>query len=577
MGKDSIIIPTPTSKPVLHARVPLPEGGTNLVAESTQLSRERMSKVPLLSFEKSFASLIKKYGYNHIKKHLKKTSSLYFRDTGGQVEFQEMIALLIVGPSIFFFVFRLDLDLKSKFTVEYRKSPGKSLNCYTSSITTEEALLQCLASVHAMDTPDKDSVKTHKPLVYIVGTHADRLGSDETTKIADINGHLHSIIKNNGFQDLVEYADKDKKCVAFTISNTSTSGEKLSRIRSRVNTMINRRSEFTIKYPISYLLFCLDLQKVRKSVLTLEDCRVLASRYGIVGDKVFRLLHFLHTRIGNLRYFETEDLKHIVVKEPQVLFNKVTDLIITTFSSGVLRTSEALDFEKKGILSASAFKDVVSSDNDNISPEEFLHLLVHLRIISHIPSSGEDDTKRYFIPCVLNHVPESDEKESETDILPLFVKFRCKHCPKGLYSVMITHFMRPDEGDNNDTSFILLQDKIFKDQVSFKVHSHSLCKRDIMSLKFYSSHLEIFFFPEQSHKESSLNTVCTNMHRIILKFISKSLRDLHYGTDRVDPVVCFRCEYCSELHPVEEKTYYCEEFNTTSPIPFHGRWWYNQG
>ncbi len=149
-----------------------------------------------------------------------------------------MIALLIVGPSIFFFVFRLDRDLKSKFTVEYRKSPGESLNCYTSSITTEEALLQCLASVYAMDTPDKDSVKTHKPLVYIVGTHADQLESDATTKIAEINGRLDFIIRSNGFQDLVEYANKDEKCVAFTIDNTSSSEEKFRLIRSRVNTIV---------------------------------------------------------------------------------------------------------------------------------------------------------------------------------------------------------------------------------------------------------------------------------------------------------------------------------------------------
>ncbi len=606
MGKESIIIPsrdTPNSGPVLpevnsthdvYAPVPTHEflRGTklipqnvksNLVAKLIQPSpQERVPiRVPVLSFNRSVASIIKKCDFNDFKKHLKKSSSLYLRDTGGQVEFQEMIALLIVGPSIFFFVFRLDLDLKSKFTVEYRKSPGESLNCYTSSITTEEALLQCLASVYAMDTPDKDSVKTHKPLVYIIGTHADQLGSDATTKIADINGRLDSIIQSNGFQDLVEYADKDEKCVAFTVDNTSSSEEKFRLIRSRVNTMINHRSEFIIEYPISYLLFCLDLQNVKESVLTLEECRDLAARYGIIGDKVFHLLHFLHVRIGNLRYFNTEGLKHIVVKEPQVLFNKVTDLIITTFSSGVLKTIERRLFKEKGILSASAFEDVVSSDNDKISPREFLNLLVHLRIISRIPSSGEDDTERYFIPCILNHVPESVENELETDILPLFVKFRCDHCPKGLYSVMITHFMRPHEGDNSNTSFILLQDKIFKDQVSFEVHSSSPCKLDKISLKFYSSHLEIYFFPDQSHDDSSLNTVCTNIRRIIYSFISKSLKDLHYKIDKVDPVMCLRCEDCSELHSIKKDGEYnllcCGKARKTSRIPVLGRWWFNEG
>ncbi len=586
MGKDSIVIPEHTSEPpeiksthdvpACVSSPQFPQGATNQVGKLIPPKR----RPSVLDFKEKITSIIEKCGFSHFKKYLKKTSSLYLRDTGGQVEFQEMVALLIVGPSIIFFVFRLDLDLKSKFTVEYRKSPGESLNCYTSSITTEEALLQCLASVYAMDTPDKDSVKTHKPLVYIVGTHADQLGSDATTKIAKINEQLDFIIQSNGFQDLVEYADKDKMCVAFTVDNTSSSEEKFMLIRSRVNTMINHRSEFIIEYPISYLLFSLDLQNVKKSVLTLEECRDLAARYGIVGDQVFHLLHFLHVRIGNIRYFNTEGLRHIIVKEPQALFNKITDLIITTFSSGVLRTSEALDFKKKGILSASAFEDVVSRDNDKISPRDFLRLLVHLRIISRIPSSGEDDTKRYFIPCVLNHIPES-VVELEMDILPLFVKFRCEHCPKGLYSVMITHFMRSDEGDNSNISFMLLQDKIFKDQVSFEVHSSSPCKLDKISLKFYSSHLEIYFFPEQSHDDSSLNTVCTNIRRIILRFISKSLKDLHYKIDKVDPVMCLRCEDCSELHSIKKDGEYnllcCGKARKTSRIPVLGRWWYNEG
>ena len=44
--------------------------------------------------------------HNQVKSfaQLKNTISLYFRDTGGQVEFQEILTILICGPSIFFFV-----------------------------------------------------------------------------------------------------------------------------------------------------------------------------------------------------------------------------------------------------------------------------------------------------------------------------------------------------------------------------------------------------------------------------------------------------------------------------------------
>ena len=97
-------------------------------------------------------AVINKYGgFKEFRKFLTKSYSLYLRDTGGQVEFQEMISLLIFGPSIFFFVFRLDLEFQSKFTIKYRVSESESTNCYTSSITTEEAFLQFLASMYAME------------------------------------------------------------------------------------------------------------------------------------------------------------------------------------------------------------------------------------------------------------------------------------------------------------------------------------------------------------------------------------------------------------------------------------------
>ena len=163
-----------------------------------------------------------------------------------------MIPLLIFGPSIVFFVFRLDLDFKKKFEVKYRKSAGESLNCYISSITTEEAFLQSLATVDAMDMSSEASVKTHKPKVFIIGTHRDKLGPSADKKIAELNEHLSSLIKNSGFRDLVQYADRRKGNVMFTVDNTSGSDEDFKLIRSRVSNMIRGREEFTIKYPIRY-------------------------------------------------------------------------------------------------------------------------------------------------------------------------------------------------------------------------------------------------------------------------------------------------------------------------------------
>ena len=548
---------------------------------STSISPVLTTKPKVLPTEMVCRAIKKFGGYKKFKHFLKKGFSLYLRDMGGQVEFQEMMPLLVFGPSIVFFVFRLDLDFKKKFEVKYRESAGESLNCYISSITIEGAFLQCLATVDAMDMSGETRVKTHKPLVFVIGTHRDKVGPSADKKIAELNKHLSSLIKNSGFRDLVQYADRRKGHIMFTVDNTSENDEDFSLIRCRVSNMIRDREDFSIEYPIRYLLFCLELQILKCSVLSLVECKIMAANYGIEEDQLLDLLQFLHLRIGVIRYFDKDGVRHIVIKEPQVLFNNVTDLIIKTFSCEALSGTEAEDFEKKGILTASVLATALK-DLGNITPKEFLQLLVYLRITTPLNNSGGKD-KQYFLPSVLNHVPESTEEEHSTGILPLAMKFKCDYCPIGLFGVLVTHLMSPDLNEgatNHTTTFTLMQDKIFKDQVSFEVQSPGV--HDEMALKAYPSHLEIEFFPESSRdRHTSITEVCSNVRQIVEISIRQSLRDLHYSENRVAPMTCFTCEECSDLHEVEIGKHFivihCKKTHAAQSIPDQGKWWYREG
>ena len=603
----NIARPMPSEFPPLEEKPPQRKVSINKIPTeempAVQVAMHFPSKkkpVAVLTISKeSVLSIIEKYGFDKFKNYLQKTFSLYLRDTGGQVEFQEMLPLLIFGPSIFIFVFRIDLNFQSKFRIEYRKGESESINCYTSSITTEEALLQCLASVYAMDTPGKDTVKTHRPLVFIVGTHKDQLDSSADARISELNQYIISLVEKNGFQDLVLYADNHKGQIFFPVDNTSDSDDDFKLIRSKVNALINVRKEFTIDYPISYLLVCLDLQNVKKSIITLDEFKILAAKHGIEGDDVFHLLHFLHLRIGIVRYYNVDGLRDIVVIEPQVLFNTITDLVIRTFSCDVLTRREVDEFERKGLMSSSVLECVINNEemkgilpasafkgkffNDGkISSEMFLQLLVHLRIITPI-TKPQDEEVKYFIPCVLNHVPKSSGDDVETDILPLHVKFQCHHCPKGVFGVLVTHLMTPDVSKQNDTdtTFSLVQDKIFRDQVTFDVTCNGF--QDEMSLKVYSSHLEVNFIPYSSddREDYPIKVACCNVRQIVEDSIGRSLSDLHYSNKKVKSEMCFRCDHCSELHPVIKggkfHMFICSATKRRNRLPPQGRCWYGEG
>ena len=581
MGKGSI---KSTSQPsTVSAGTPtasLPGEVDQHDAETPTLKRYRS----FLRHHSMIRKSVKKCGgYKKLHRFLKKSFSLYLRDTGGQVEFQEMIPLLIFGPSIFFFVFGLDRDFKERFEVEYRKSPGESLNCYTSSITTEEAFLQFLASVDAMN---EIGVETHKPLVFVVGTHKDKLTESPQKKIDKLNKDLDELITKNGFRDLIQYANKDKGQVMFTVNNRSDSDEDFKLIRSTVNNFIRGRDEFSIDYPIRYLLFCLELQNLNRKVLSFDKCKVMAASYGIEEGQLSHLLQFLHLRIGVIRYFDKDGIRHIVICKPEVLFNTVTDLIVKTFSSGApLRDAEHDDFKEKGIITASVLSTVIRKGD--IPPEVFLQLLVHLRIAAKFSKSGKQDGEdKFFLPCVLNHVHVSEcTKSQPMTVMPLAVKFKCKHCPKGLFGVLITHLMTPDLSESatsNATTFSLMEDRIFKDQVSFEVVSPGA--QDIMTLNLYPSHLEIKFFPELSEdRETSIAEVCSNVRQIVETSVSRSLHDLHYNESRVKATLCFSCdrENCSDLHSIVKGktkfTIFCDKFHKRKCIPAEGECWYGVG
>lgn len=321
-------------------------------------------------------------------------------------------------------------------------------------------------------------------------------------------------------------------------------------------------------------MFSLELQHDRRHTFTLPQCEAMAKKYGIEGGQVIDLLNFLHIRLGVIQFINIEGVKPIILKKPETLFNKVTDLVSRTFPQDALTTLEYKDFEKKGILPASAF-DCPVSIKDYITGKEFIKILKHYHIITPILGSDSDEEEKYFIPCVLNHVPQPKENEqNESEIMPLAIKFKCKHCPKGLFGVLITYLMA------DHPTFQLNQDKIFKDQISLNVQFPGV--QDEISLKVFSSHFQITVFPElpRINRRTPLSNVCCNVREKIEEAIFKSINDLHYRKEDVIPQFCLKCHHCSELHKVDGDVLHCSKDRVSrkrTHIPEEGKYWFIKG
>ena len=538
---------------------------------------------------------IKKVLSAHSMKSIKDLSlknSLYIRDTGGQVEFQESLTLLLNGPSIFVFVLRVDNDIHKKTIIRYRSPSEGIINEYESSISTVDALVQFLTSVSAIDITEDDRFqeegvyKSYKPVVFIVGTHIDLLKSRASSVIAEMNESLDRIIRNHGFTNVVRYANNTSSRVMYTVDNTSVKDDNFKILRTDINKYIDDRNEFTVRYPVSFLLSCLELLNIKAAVISIDQFKQLASKFSITTPRQIKyLLNFLHFRIGIIQYYDIDSLSDIVIKEPQVFFNKVTDLLVKTFLlPKALKMDEQISFQQKGILDATVLESICESKNE-ITAKQFLAYMVHLRLA--VPFTDKSGIRKYFFPCVLSHVQVSEHEEKKTDIAPLAICFKLGHCPQGLFGVLISHLVSPVK--SHKVLFDLSEDKIYQDQVVLLVSSSE--DRDEMSLKRHLSHIEVTMSYDSSPVEESeplslprsatISTVCTTVRSILGHCLQLSMKTLRYDDKKLQTNFYLSCpnSYCATKHHKveygEKKAYmFCK--TKKYKIPSSGQYWFDQ-
>ena len=386
-----------------------------------------------------FKGALRNKGLEGLREHLKNHWSLYLSNTGGQMEFQELLPVLVSGPSVIFVTFRLDRDLNKLYEIEYEaavkaddSSKFRSVK-YTSSATPLEMILQTLASFDAVGTYDyskqqRESVAlTYK--VFIIGTHRDILekshGQEVATKIQEIDQEIQKAVRDASYYRHIQFAARDQ--MIFTVNNFSKSDSDFQHIRSSVQRVIDT-GDFRMTTPSHWLIYSLVLRQLKSRIESYDNCFRIARECGITSHEEHKeALHFIHTKMGLIRYFSQDDLDQVVILNPQALFDKVTELITDTFTFEKGGKQIEDDF-KKGVFSFSDLEKLQCSDT-LLNPSRFAKVLEHLRIAAPF---HQDGVLKYFLPCAIPHVDKPQEMSTQTSlqpIPPLVVSFECGYRP----------------------------------------------------------------------------------------------------------------------------------------------------
>ena len=489
--------------------------------------------------------------------------NLYFSDTGGQPEFQEVLPALLSGPSVFIVVFKLTDRLDQKYRVQFVKSEWQKTIMYESSFTIIETILQSLASISSMCnyvSRNSNELVPTKPKVVLVGTHKDQ-ASDK---------HIRGIQKM--LKETLEHTDyfKDGTVVfeslenpALTINSLSANDEDATMIRKFI-TRLASDPAFKVSVPVPWLALQLSLRLVDDQIISYKQCSHIAIDCGIYSDDELKeALWFLHTKLGVIRYFhQIPELQDIVICDPQIIFSKINNLIIHSFTFE--RTHNAYmseTFQKNGIFPANIFDKVSQPTNKLLTNSKTISLLKHMNIIAPIYDS-QGKVTHYFMACVLAHAekafssvrirwPSMIQKHynlfgtsSSASYIPtLCVSFYCGYCPKGVFSALVVDLMKPKD---RQLQWRLVQDAIHRDQVSFEVGR----EYHIVRITFLITHLAITVIPStevarrQQQDTIKAKILCNSIRLEIEESLITVSKSLHYGSG-AGALFGFYCPKCT--------------------------------
>ena len=504
--------------------------------------------------------------------------TVYVSDAGGQPEFQESLPALVSGPSVYFLTFPLHKGLNEKCPVEYQHPDGRSIIPFEASCTTKEILLSSLASIASTRSYIKlDDGKPVTPKVLFIATHKDKLGSEQD--LQKIDQELQDVVKStNAYkEEMIIFCSKSQ--MVFAVDNTSDDDMDIQQVRDAVERLGLQSDDYKIQTPHTWMLFAVTLRHLPGRVISIDDCMKVAKDCGIKKRKELDdALWFLHHNVGIIRHFqEVPELRDVVIKEPQYIFDKVTELIIQTFTFDNIGPLKHEEFIKLGLFTSDVFNEYLTTDSDILTGDKLAILLKHLHIIAPIEENGA--IVKYFAPAALTHAELPPSAQSDDTITPIMVVFGSGFCPKGMFGALLVNLLKQQKISKHECK--LKEDRIYRDQICLAIGPY-----DSFQFSLSPTYIKITLNSTMScNREVPLGKICCDVRREIESSIHNVTEALHY-TQRSAHYLAFACpeppphdqSHAATINFSQGKpcTLTCPLTKTTHSLPNGGMIWFDE-
>ena len=473
----------------------------------------------------------------HTIKDIEKTTTLYFMDTGGQPEFQEIMPVILNGPALHLVFFNLTINLDDSISIRFCHQDGTdSMITYNSSYTGKEMIFQLLSSLYYLS---KQLSPDSKSGAVLIGTHLDQLKDQEgqgEKKIEKINDRFKEFFSNAEFlhQAFLTYPKQDKNSTIFIpVNNYSGDEEEIKQLQAFLKQVIHKRF-CSVELPSSWLFFHLILRHHYENstgVCTLADCRALAKGCGLDENDVPQVLRYIHQCLGTILYYEeVQGLNELVICDPNVLFRGIYQLVAVSFGGDEAQHTITTEIRKTGEISERVLKRIGTQPSSSLlTNEHIIELLKHFKILTEF---HRDEKIAYFMPCLLqpDNSPMFSCEPLQTLCPPsLLVRFDGNCIPLGMFSALVVKLSQgswePDQDSRYRNHIMFHTDGVFP--VELLVHP-----------AYLEFHIRIADYSEEDPEE--VHQFCMEVCKTVVDTI-KLILGLHEQTKKIKFQLGFYC------------------------------------
>ncbi|KAL5506596.1 hypothetical protein EMCRGX_G008278 [Ephydatia muelleri] len=356
---------------------------------------------------------------------------IQFIDSGGQLQYHDILPLFIQNPAVAIFVLNLSEELSHQPTIEYYGADGKPVSRpYQSSLSHKQILQHCLGAMCSQDA---------QPLIITVGTHreaADRCSES----IEEKSQKLKALLDAGSFR--IVFNGERLKEVIFAV-NGKTPQDVDRHVAKVIRGQIISVCPQPIKMPIAW--FGLEVLLQRSShdgILSLVECQGCAKKLHIEGDAFSAALH--HLVHNNVFLHYPEVLPQTVFCDPQVVLTKVSEIVeyhhklLYRPAGGVAAKGDLVKFRDHGLLSVELLNKFSKYYAEGLfTPHDLLKLLVSVGGIAMVSDVGGE----FLMPVLLPHLDSGQVTKYCQPGTSLIIRPTQGCIPSGLFCCLVAQLL----------------------------------------------------------------------------------------------------------------------------------------